>query len=165
VKPDILDSFSSRGNDPLVHGSGLEAIMIAVRHAHVTICIALIATAIALLTVICLPHPSFADELPKSINGPYCKESLNASQTFYKRGYCGTWHPSDGAYFTSTSYENLRDVKCKFAQIKKIAERTYRIQANCTDRHSLVSEPEEFISLFDLEISRRGLLVTYLSEG
>jgi hypothetical protein len=139
--------------------------MIAVRHAHVTICIALIATAIALLTMICLPNPSFADELPKSINGPYCKESLNASQTFYKRGYCGSWHPSDGAYFTSTSYENLRDVKCEFAQIKKIAERTYRIRANCMDSHSLVSEPEEFISLFDLEISRRGLLVTYLSEG
>jgi len=109
------------------------------------------------------------DELPKTIYGNYCRYFLDDDglQVLYKRGFCSTRHPSDGASFSSTTYENLRDVFCKFFEIKKIAATTYQVRANCVDSHSVVSAPTEFISFFELEIlpRRRGLLITYLSEG
>jgi hypothetical protein len=102
-----------------------------------------------------------ADELPSfKIDGGYCKEWVTDFQTFYKRGFCAS---GDGASFTSTTYENMRDVSCKFIEIKKITAIIYRIRADCVESHTAISN--QFIVLFDLEILRRGLLITYLSEG
>jgi hypothetical protein len=102
-----------------------------------------------------------ADELPKSIDGDYCKNILDDSQVLYEHGECDIGHPSDGAFFSSTTYENMRDVFCEFVEIKKLTATTYQIQANCVDSHAA---PRKF-SLFELEILPRGLLVTYFSEG
>ena len=65
-------------------------------------------------------------------------------------------------FFSPTGSESMRDVECKYTQIKKVTETTYRIQANCENSHA---EPEKFTLFFDLEILERGLLFTFLSEG
>jgi len=101
---------------------------------------------------------AYADVLPRSIRGDYCREYLN-DQVLYKRGELCS---SDAASFSRTHYENARDVDCDFIKIKKISKRVYRVQADCVDSHT---QPRQFFSLFKLKIlPSQNLLITYLRK-
>ena len=109
------------------------------------------------------------DRSLRFIEGWYCRADGDVlqpppPQRFYKRGFCKDFR-SNNLAFTRRGTTSLRDVECKFSQVKKIRNNVYWVHADCIDSHSVVSEPEKFTSFFELEILAFGLLLTDLFEG
>jgi len=112
------------------------------------------------------------DALPPSIEDEYCPHENEAldpdTQILYQPADndCAHRRPTTIITFTTTGFERVfREIKCRFTEIKKLAETTYRISASCIDSHSVVSPTKNYVIRFDLQIIDRDLLLTYLSEG